>query len=111
MALFDKARRFAIKVLQPTEDELDSEVEDLISEEMFITVPEAGDVATLAKLQNNHFAHMAVLQNETAKAINTLNRNFGLRVGRLEAKFGVVMAMILAGVGSLLGFVLEALLK
>ena len=79
-----RVRRFLIKLLESTEDELDIEQIPSIP----LQLGEHGK-ATLDSIQNNHLYHLTVGHNQVSRAMNAVL----LRVGRLEAKVGLILAL------------------
>ena len=79
-------RRWFIRILQDTEDELES----------LVPVIDADHEPTLWELRDNHMHHQAI-------AINSLH----VRVGRIEAKTGLILAILFG----LFGLALQELVK
>lgn len=82
---FRKIRRFLIRLLEDTEDEIDVE---LIPP---IPMPHITADATLDSIQNNHLYHLTVGHNQMSRAINAVL----IRLGRNEAKTGLVLGLLL----------------
>jgi hypothetical protein len=80
-----RVRRFLVKLLEDTED-------DLAVEQMPpIPIPLEGPnaAASLDSIQNNHLYHLTVGHNQLAHVVNAVL----LRTGRLEAKVGLILAL------------------
>lgn len=82
------ARRFLVRILQDTEDDLEDNT--------VVPIPDVDKRATLQDIRDNHLFHQAL-------AINGLH----IRVGRVEAKVGLIIALILG----LLSLAAEPLLQ
>lgn len=78
-----KVRRFLIRILEDSEDDIPSEVVESIP------LPDQNAPASLEKIQNNELWHLTYGHNQLANAVNGLL----LRVGRTEAKVGLILAL------------------
>lgn len=88
--LLTQLRRFVIRILQDTEDDLEG----------IVPIPEPTGKATLQEIRDNHLYHQAL-------AINGLH----IRVGRVEAKIGLLLSLAFGLFGLAARPVLEMLLK
>ena len=69
-----RIRKFLIRLLQDSEDELDDGV---------IPMPDPDSRPSMAKIQNNHLYHLTMGHN-----------NLSIRVGRIDAKVGLLLALV-----------------
>lgn len=81
-----KVRRFLVRLLEDTEDDLS--IEQIPPIPIPLDGIHAG--ASLDSIQNNHLYHLTVGHNQHTHAINALLT----RVGRIEAKVGLIIGGI-----------------
>jgi hypothetical protein len=82
-----RVRKFLIRLLEPTEDDLSEE-----DQRVLVAPPDPNKPATLDELRDNHVYHLAL-------GMNALH----VRVGRLEAKVGLLLAGVFFLVSAALG--------